>query len=197
MKSLTICLTPQDVEQRLAKLGVPCTFSAEERDTFATVPTVDLAERTFAFPIPAGNTLLNLEKIKSFVGTDPQKQPSFFDHPWYGNEEFMRSNCPSGWHVLTMDVLGDSIEKSSNYLDSLADRRLVLPAAIEVVLMLFLHYVGTGEQLLFKKHSWCSDLASMARRVTVGAFGRNGLFISGHPQNFASRGLGICAKVDL
>jgi hypothetical protein len=63
--------------------------------------------------------------------------------------------------------------------------------------MLFLHYAGTGEQLLFKKHSWCSDLASMGRRVTVGAFGRNGLFISGHPQNFASRGLGICAKVEI
>jgi hypothetical protein len=61
--------------------------------------------------------------------------------------------------------------------------------------MLFLHYVGTGEQLLQKKHTWCSDEASLGRSVTVGAFGRNGLFISGHPPEFASRGLGICGKV--
>jgi hypothetical protein len=62
-------------------------------------------------------------------------------------------------------------------------------------LMLFLHYAGTGEQLLQKKHTWCRDHASMNRFVTVGAFGRNGLFVSGHPVEFASRGLGICASV--
>jgi hypothetical protein len=61
--------------------------------------------------------------------------------------------------------------------------------------MLFLHYAGTGEQLLQKKHTWCSDHASLNRSVTVGAFGRNGLFISGHPPDFASRGLGICARI--
>jgi hypothetical protein len=71
---------------------------------------------------------------------------------------------------------------------------LELPRAIEVVLMLFLHYAGTGEQLLLKKHTWTSDEASLNRYVTVGAFGRNGVFISGHPADFSSRGLGICAK---
>jgi hypothetical protein len=109
----------------------------------------------------------------------------------------MRTNCEAGWHAVMMDVLEGSIEQPLNYLDSLKDPDLLLPSAIEIVLMLFLHYVGTGEQLLLKKHSWCSDLASLGRRATVGAFGRNGVFISGHPQNFASRGLGVCAKVDL
>jgi hypothetical protein len=66
--------------------------------------------------------------------------------------------------------------------------------AIEVVLMLFLHYEATKEQLLLRKHTWCADRASLGRQVTVGAFGRNGVFISGHPAGFASRGLGICAK---
>jgi hypothetical protein len=61
--------------------------------------------------------------------------------------------------------------------------------------MLFLYYMGTQEQLLQKKHTWCKDAASMHRFVTVGAFGRNGLFVSGHPAEFASRGLGICAKI--
>ena len=75
------------------------------------------------------------------------------------------------------------------------DRGLALPWAIEVVLMVFLHFVGTGEQLLQKKHTWCRDEPSLSRFVTVGAFGRNGLFISSHPGDYASRGLGICAKV--
>jgi hypothetical protein len=61
--------------------------------------------------------------------------------------------------------------------------------------MLFLHYAGTGVQLLQKKHTWCRDQATQDRFVTVGAFGRNGLFVSGHPAAYASRGLGICAKL--
>ena len=40
-----------------------------------------------------------------------------------------------------------------------------------------------------------SDL--LGRHVTVGAFGRNGVFLSGHPSNFASQGLGVCPKVVL
>ncbi|HSU89065.1 MAG TPA: hypothetical protein VLL56_09530, partial [Terriglobia bacterium] len=75
------------------------------------------------------------------------------------------------------------------------DSRLELPAAIEVALMLFLHFAGTGEQLLQRKHTWCKDPASLGRFVTVGAFGRNGLFLSAHPGMYASRGLGICAKL--
>ncbi len=37
-------------------------------------------------------------------------------------------------------------------------------------------------------------MASLGRHVTVGAFGRNGVFLSGHPSNFASQGLGVCAE---
>ena len=75
----------------------------------------------------------------------------------------------------------DSIQQPVDYLRSSGAAGLALPSAVEVVLMLFLHYVGTREQLLLKKHSWCSDTASMDRHVTVGAFGRNGVFVSGHP----------------
>jgi hypothetical protein len=93
-----------------------------------------------------------------------------------------------------MDVLPGSVEKSGDYLSS-AEDGLAAPSAIEVVLMLFLHYIGTGEKLLAKKHTWCSDQASLHRQVTVGAFGRNGVFLSGHPSNFASRGLGVCPRI--
>jgi len=197
MKSLTICLTPHDVEQRLATLGIPCSFGPEETSAFATTPVVARAERTFAFPTPAANGSLNLKYIKSCVGTNPARQPSFFEHPWYAEEGFMDTNCQPGWHVVMMDVLEDSIQRPANYLHSVNNRDLCLPEAVEIVLMLFLHYAGTGEQLLLKKHSWCSDLASLGRQVTVGAFGRNGLFLSGHPPQFASRGLGICARINV
>jgi len=129
------------------------------------------------------------------VGTDPRKQPSFFDHPWYLDEPFAREDCAAGWHYLNSSVLPDSISQPIDYSNSLRERGLELPSAVEVALMLFLHYAGTGEKLLQKKHTWCKERATMNRHVTVGAFGRNGLFVSGHPAEFTSRGLGICAKV--
>ena len=195
--SLTISLTPDEVQQRLATMGIRCEYTSGERAAFATTPIINRPERILGFPIPADNSCLSIEHIKSCVGTDPGSQPCFFEHPWYANEEFIRSRCKPGWHFLLMDVLPESIQQPADYLDSLKGMGLGLPAAVEVILMLFLHYVGSGEQLLLKKHSWCSDRASLNRQVTVGAFGRNGVFLSGHPLNFASRGLGVCARISL
>lgn len=192
-----ICLSPDEVETRLRKLGIPVGFTTEEKEFLNTIPVVDSPRRIFAFPVPADQAGLNLMNLSALCGTDPSEQPSFFDHPWYQYEEFMRTNCSAGWHFIHMDVLPGSTERPLHYVRSLEGLGIVLPSAIEVTLMLFLHFAGTGEQLLHKKHTWCSDLASMGRSVTVGAFGRNGLFISGQPPSFSSRGLGICGKVRL
>jgi hypothetical protein len=193
--SLSISLTTEHVEQRLSKLGIPCQFSPEERDAFLTTPVVTGPVAVFGFPTPAANSFLTLSNIKKCVGSDPAKQPSIFDHPWFADEAFMAAPCAPGWHFISVDVLPDSIGQTIDYARRLEAAALELPTAVEVAIMLFLHYVGTGEQLLLRKHTWCSDLASLDRHVTVGAFGRNGLFLSSHPSGFASRGLGICAKV--
>ena len=190
-----ISLSPHDVERRFAQLGIPNRFTDDEKHELVTTQVVQPPDGVMAFPVPAGNAGLNILKLRGILGTDPSKQPSFFDHPWYLEEAFARVDCQPGWHLLHMSVLADSISQPVNYFSSLAGRNLELPAAIEVVLMVFLHFAGTGEQLLQKKHTWCRDEASLNRFVTVGAFGRNGLFISAHPGEFASRGLGICGKV--
>ncbi len=143
-----------------------------------------------AFPTPEACAGLNIMTLREILGTNPAKQPSFFDHPWYIEEAFARLDCEPGWHAITMEVLPDSISQQVNYSSSLR-----LPSSIEVVLMLFLHYVETREQLLLKKHTWTKDEATLGRFVTIGAFGRNGVFVSGHPGDYASRGLGICAKL--
>jgi hypothetical protein len=186
--SLTIYLSPEEVARRCATLGIPCTFTPEDLKQLETTPVVDRPFRVLGFPIPWGQPPLTISLIKSNVGTDPKRQPCIFDHPWYLDEPFMKTACEPGWHFLGMDVSPESINQTVNYEGS-------LPSAVEVVLMLFLHYVGTGEQLLLKKHTWCRDRASMDRQVTVGAFGRNGVFLSGHPAGYASRGLGVCPKI--
>lgn len=187
-------LTPETVEEIFGKLNLPFRFTANERTRLIATPVVDLGERVLGFPTPGENQGLNLLTLRSIVGVSPQKQPSFFDHPWYLIESFGSIDCEAGWHFLQMEPPPDTIEQPYNYFASLNSAGWTLPSAVEVVLMLFLYYVRTGEQLLLKKHTWCRDQATLGRAVTVGAFGRNGVFISGHPPGFSSRGLGICGK---
>ena len=195
--SLTISLTVDQVEQRFLSLGILARFSPDERLKFSTTPVVKNESLVFGFPTPLDNSGLTLSNLKAIVGTNPTHQPAFFEHPWYADEAFMESPCTPGWHFVLMDVHPESIGQPINYVDRLKAKGMELPSAIEVVLMLFLHYEASKEQLLLRKHTWCSDTATLGRQVTVGAFGRNGLFVSSHPSGFASRGLGICGKISV
>ncbi len=190
-----ISLSPTEVERRFALMGIPNRFTDTERADFDTTPIVEAKDVVIVFPTPRALAGLNILNLRKIVGTDPHKPPSFFDHPWYLEEPFAQQDCEPGWHFLCTNVLPDSVSQPIHYISSLRDSGLELPSAIEVVLMLFLHFAGTGEQLLQRKHTWCRDQAGLDRFVTVGAFGRNGLFLSAHPGMYASRGLGICAKV--
>jgi hypothetical protein len=192
--SLTISLTPAQVEERFEKLRIPGRFTLQEKQSYSTAPAVSSNYPLFGFPIPSENSDLTLSKIKELVGIDPKHQPAFFDHPWYAGQPFMEVPCPPGWHFISSDVLPETIGQPLNYASRFKSGGLELPLAIEVVLMLFLHYADSGEQLLFRKHTWCADSAGIGN-VTAGAFGRNGLFLSVHPEGFASRGLGICGKI--
>jgi len=193
--SLTISLTPAQVEERLAKLRIPGKFTEEENSLYSTTPVIVSPYSLFGFPTPLDNSSLTLSKIKEIVGADPTHPPSFFEHPWYADEAFMQLRCPPGWHFICQDVVAESVGQPFNYWSRLKSDGMELPYTIEVVLMLFLHFAGSKEQLLLRKHTWCADAAGMGGNVTAGAFGRNGLFLSVHPQAFASRGLGICGKV--
>jgi hypothetical protein len=190
-----ISLSAAEVERRFELMSIPNRFTSAERGEFDTTAIVDLPTDVIGFPTPEMKSGLNVLNLRTILGTDPSKQPSFFDHPWYLDEAFAKEDCEPGWHYIYKAVVPDSISQPIHYVSRLRERGLQLPSAIEVVLMLFLHYAGTGEQLLQKKHTWCKDQASLDRFVTVGAFGRNGLFLSGHPAEFASRGLGICPKL--
>jgi hypothetical protein len=193
-----ISLSPNEVERRFNDLGISNRFTDQEKTDLTLISTtdgVDTRPDIIAFPTPKANIGLNLLNLRRLCGTDPSHQPSFFDHPWYLDEAFGLEDCTPGWHYIYTDVLAESISQPIDYISSLRSGGLELPSCVEVTLMLFLHYAGTRQQLLHKKHTWCRDLASNKRCVTVGAFGRNGLFVSGHPKDFTSRGLGICARL--
>lgn len=188
-------LTASEVERRFSRLGIQNRFSEAEKTHLDTTPVVELPPDVIAFPTPKDHCGLNILNLRKILGTDPSRPPSFFEHPWYLEETFAAEDCDPGWHLIHMHVLPESISQPLHYASSLSSRGLGLPSAVEVALMLFLHYIDAGAQLLQKKHTWCGDQARLGRFVTVGAFGRNGLFVSGHPADYASRGLGLCGKL--
>src|SRR5207247_347507 len=140
-----ISLTPIEVERRFGLMGIPNRFTESEKAELATTPVVESAD-IIGFPTPRANAGLNVLNLRKILGTNPGRQPSFFDHPWYLEEAFAQRDCDPGWHLLHRTVLADSISQPKNYLSSLSGAELELPSAVEVVLMLFLHFVGTGEQ---------------------------------------------------
>src|SRR5207237_7188124 len=123
--------------------GIPNRFTDVEKQELATTPVVQSPDSVLGFPTPSDRIGLNILKLRGMLGTDPSRPPSFFDHPWYLEEPFAMVDCQPGWHYLHMSVLPESVSQPVNYFSSLVSRKLELPLAIEVVLMVFLHFVGT------------------------------------------------------
>src|SRR5262245_41274007 len=111
-----ICLSPDEVEKRLARLRIPNRFRAAEKQQLETMPIVDLGANIFGFPVPEDRSGLNILNLRKILGTDPSKQPSFFDHPWYLDEPFAREDCNPGWHFLHMQVIPESVGQPANYV---------------------------------------------------------------------------------
>src|SRR5205807_2565942 len=135
-----ISLSPTEVERRFTLMGVPNKFTESETAELSTTPIVPDGD-VIAFPMPRANSGLNILNLRRILGTDPSKQPAFFDHPWYLNESFVQEDCGPGWHILYKSVLPESISQPLHYISSLRERGLALPAASEVVLMVFLYFV--------------------------------------------------------
>ena len=174
------------------QLNVPAEFTDWELAQLeASAP--EPREGFVSFPTPEDNRHLSVLGLRELLGVTPGPSPYIlFDHPWYLAEEFGTTPCPPGWHTIAAAPLPDSIDQPVYFADSLLAEGLLLPLASEVVLMLFLGHYASGERMLLRKHTWTRDRTSERRFVSVGAFGKKGLFVSSHEVGYKSRGLGIC-----
>jgi hypothetical protein len=187
-----LILLPDDVVRGFESLGIPARFTAEE--TRRLIENPPPARPGFlTFPTPEENPGLSVLGLRERLGVSSGGNPCFFfDHPWYLEEPFGRIPCPAGWHSVGESPLGESLDRPVDYAENLRSGELFLPRASEVLLMVFLRLTLTGERLLARKHTWTRDRTGTRRFVSVGAFGKNGVFVSSHEVGYQSRGLGIC-----
>ena len=76
-----ISISAAEVERRFGLMGIPNRFMDAEKAEFDTTSIVDMPDDVLVFPTPAANSGLNVLNLRQILGTDPSKQPSFFDHP--------------------------------------------------------------------------------------------------------------------
>jgi hypothetical protein len=191
-------LSPTDVGNYFENLGISSKFGATEVRELETQP-LRQREGFMTFPTPRDNEALTVLGLREQLGGDPEHAPSIFDHSWYLEESFGKVPCVPGWHQLAMDVWPDSTARPVYHAEDLKREALYLPTATEVLLMLFLNFARNGERLLLRKHTWTRDRTETTeapRFVSIGAFGKKGVFVSSHEVGYKSRGLGICPAAD-
>jgi hypothetical protein len=188
-------ITPLEAQECFQRLGISAEFRTVEARRLNGDQLWE-GEGFLSFPIPEDNEALTVLSLRRALANSPMNQPMLHEHPWYLREPFGDLSCTPGWHSLAQTTMPSTIGQPIYYADSIKSDSLYLPSAAEVVLMLVLHFVLTGQHLLAKKHTWTRDRTKTGRFVTVGAFGKNGLFLSSHEVGYHSRGLGICPIVD-
>src|SRR5438034_3810640 len=126
MLSHMISWPADEVERRFALLAIPNRFTSKEKEELTTTGIVLPDGAVIGFPTPEDRSGLNILNLRQLLGTNPVRQPSFFDHPWYLEEPFALDDCEAGWHFLYSDVLADSVSQPINYVGSLRNRGLEL-----------------------------------------------------------------------
>lgn len=187
-------IPPSQVARFCKGNGIPAGFSDDELERLAATRP-EPRQGFVSFPVPAANRHLSLLGLRAHLGTQPEDSPFvFFDHPWYLDEAFGSDPPLKGWHTIAAAPLEASLDQPVYFADGLVAGGLLLPRASEVALMLFLNLFANGDRLLLRKHTWTRDRTLQRRFVSVGAFGRKGLFVSSHEVGYKSRGLGICPE---
>jgi hypothetical protein len=187
-------LSSSDVLTAFRRLDVPADFTAAEIARLDARPPEDRTGYC-TFPTPEDSQHLSVLELRQRLGVSPDGGCGFFDHPWYLDEPFAHAVCRAGWHSIATAPVAASLDEADWHAESLSGHGLNLPRAVEVILMLFLSLTIREERFLLRKHTWTCDRSVSGRRVSVGAFGRKGVFLSSHAPGYKSRGLGICPRI--
>lgn len=190
-------LSTSEIDAAFDRLRVRGRFSQSELTRLEAACPQDRPDYC-TFPIPEDGEALTVLGLRQQLGVSPRGECGFFDHPWYLDEPFGRTACRPGWHAVAVGPQPETLNQPVSYAEALRAGGLILPQAIEVVLMLFLSLTARDERFLLRKHTWTCDRTVSGRWVSVGAFGEKGVFVSSHDAGYRSRGLGMCpARSDL
>ncbi len=103
----------------------------------------------------------------------------FYSQDWFNGEQFARETEKAAcWRLIRKTPVDDSTSKAWNEQKKLIADTDEIPSARQVVYMIILNFLATGERLFETLYVRTSSVPSYCNRVLVGYFDRGGLTFS-------------------
>lgn len=106
-----------------------------------------------------------------------ENQTLFYKQDWYDKQAVAKDKGEVGWQLVRKEPIANSTSKTWNEQQVLLSKDEETPTARIVVYTVVGHFLATGERLFEKIYVRCVDLDSDGRRVVVGYFVAEGLYV--------------------
>lgn len=117
----------------------------------------------------------------------------FYDQSWCSKESFAKDRGEVGWYLVRKAPVPNSTLKTWNEQQALLAKNEETPTARVMCYMIIGHFLATGERLFEDVYVRCSDISSHGRRVDIGDFALNGLFVHGYWGDIRDSRLGMAS----
>ncbi len=113
---------------------------------------------------------MNIMELRSILGTNPKKEPCFYNQDWYFNEPFANKiKLENRWYLIKKTV--DEVTRGKNPKEIAQKKNEQLPSAILTAFTFFAYYFLTeGEILWNHDFLWCSDRDSNGDQIYTGRY---------------------------
>lgn len=109
-------------------------------------------------------------------------QPRFYKYgseAWYGNQEFaVRTTGELRWRLMPLEIVPNSTSKTFAEQTAMLPTEYEVPLTVTEVSKAMLYFRKSGKCVNPNRYGRCLDLFSLGRRVFVGFFGADGLYVS-------------------
>lgn len=115
---------------------------------------------------------MTLNNMRARFGTNPKKEPCFYNQDWYLKEDFAaRETLKPQWYLVGKNVQPDTRGQDPDRIKKSISLARDFPSAVLAAFTFFAYYFHTGGEMLWPHDFiWCSDRDSNGDRIYVGRY---------------------------
>ena len=117
-----------------------------------------------------------------------------YDDAWYNGDKFARETDEVCWRLIRKTPVDNSTSKTWGDQQKLIPETDEIPSARQVVYMVILHFLATGERLFEKSYVRTSFASSRDSQVFVGSFDGGGLSFNYYSDDLRYDYLGVSSS---
>lgn len=115
---------------------------------------------------------MTLNNLRTRFGTNPKKEPCFYNQDWYLKEDFAaQKTLKPAWYLVSTSVQSNTRGQNPERIKRSVKNGYEFPSAVLAAFTFFTYYFYTGGGMLWKRDFiWCSDRDSNGDRIYVGRY---------------------------